>query len=416
MRYAPLLLLLPACSGRCGGDTPADAGAPAPSASSSAQTTSASVDAGSRAAAACTLAEAQVIDKAVRTDAGLTLVSLADGRLAVGYATAKGDAAAAIVDEEGKPTTLVVRADALPPAPPKPGTRVIQRVTPLGFGDAGLDMHVALDVLDIKEDKSQSMRCGPADDKPLAGTETDAKIRDCRTFSDGTHPFALSSVVDGDMVRWTMTGADEPVFEAKFTADKLAQPGGRYLYQVPVAAFSTSGALLASREDGGLVLARREASLASFGKPVRWWHGAAITMPAVALHDHDAAVLFSLQGQHDLYGSAFLLEAKDVPRPDKLTLDDPTPTDGDRTSVSAAYSAKGNLVVGFADGKAGARAGRVAVLDKELKKTVVPPAEVAKNVSELRVVSFPSGHALLVWIGTHDGMEALQVAPLTCPE
>jgi hypothetical protein len=411
-RFGLLGLVLSACSGKCGGEATGDAASTAPSGSGSAQTTSATVDA-APATKACSIAAAELVDKAVRTDAGLTLVMLPDGRLAVGYATAKGEPAAAILDEDSKPTTLVVRADTLPPAPAKPGTRVFQRVTPLGFADAGLDMHVALDVLDVKDDKSQSMRCGPADDKPLAASDADAKIKDCRSFSDGSKSFATVSSVDGENVRWLLTGSDDPLYEAKYATDKLAQPGGRYLYQVPVAAFSSSGAVFAAREDGGLVLARRDASFAAFGKSARWWHGAAITMPAVALHDHDAVVMFSLQGQHDLYGSTFLIEAKDVPRPEKIALDDPSPVEGDRSSVSVAYSQKGNLVVGFADGKP--RHGRVAVLDKSLK-TLVAPAEVAADVSELRVVTFPSGKALVVWIGTHAGLQALQSAPLTCPE
>jgi hypothetical protein len=367
----------------------------------------------------CSIAAPQTIDKAVRSDAGLTLVTLSDGRVAVGYATAKGEPAAAILDEDGKSTALVVRADALPPAPAKPGTRVFQRITPLGFGDGGLDMHVALDVLDVKADKTQSIRCGPADDKPFASSEADDKTKDCRTFSDGTRRFALVSTVDGDTVRWLLDaspdappGPDDLLYEAKYSADKLAQPGGRYLYQVPVAAFSPSGVLLASREDGGLVVARRDASLAPFGKTMRWWHGAATTMPAVALHDHDAVVLFSLQGQRDLYGSTFMLEAKDVPRPDKIAIEDPSaPTEGERTSVTAAYTAKGDILVGFADGKAGARRARVGVFDKGLK-TVVPPSEVAPDVAELRVVSFPSGRAAVVWISA----QALEAATLTCPD
>jgi hypothetical protein len=172
-------------------------------------------------------------------------------------------------------------------------------------------MTAALAVMDVREDKSKAFRCGAAD-KALASSESEPRLKDCRSFTDGTRTFALASLVDGDTVRW-MQG-DIIVHEAKFTAEKLQTPD-RFLYQVPFATvLPGAGVLIASREDGGLVLSRRDATLARFGKPSRFWLGAATTMPALSMDDHDVVVMFALQGQRDLWGAGFALEAKDIPK------------------------------------------------------------------------------------------------------
>src|ERR1700719_4326584 len=53
-------------------------------------------------AAPCTVDAAVTVDTGVRGDAGLTLVALPDGRLALGYATGAGAPKVAIIDAAGK--------------------------------------------------------------------------------------------------------------------------------------------------------------------------------------------------------------------------------------------------------------------------------------------------------------------------
>jgi hypothetical protein len=414
MRIAVLCLVsIVSCSGKCG-DSPSTQSDSAPASSASVTTAAvAGKDSGPAMKGCAFDAPPEVVDKAVRSDAGLTVVALADGKFAIGYAGPKGEPRVLVFGSDGKSEPAEVTSTLAPVV--KPAERVVQRVTPIALdasAEAGLAMKVALDVMDVKEDKSTSFRCGPADGDALASTDSDATMKDCRTFSDGTRTFALESIVSGDTVRWLIddkaggpAGDDALLHEAKFTTEKLAQPA-RYLYQVPVAAFSAAGVLLASREDGGITIARRDAGLASAGKPARFWHGAPTTMPALALHEHDAVILFGLQGARDLYGAAFVLEVKEVPRPEKLALDDPhPPSEGDRASVTAAYFPKGDLLVGFAD----AKKARLAVLGADLK-SLAPVSDLGVEVSELRAIPIADGKAVVTFIAKNQ----LQSATVTC--
>src|SRR5581483_6328606 len=319
------LVAVASCSGKCGDDSPAAQKTDSAPATSVSVTNAAATKDAAPVKGCAFDAPPESIDKAVRTDAGLTVVAIGDGRFAIGYAGSKGEPRVVIVGADGKAANVEVTSTLAPVV--KPIERVVQRVTPIALDEAGANMKVALDVMDVKEDKSTTLRCGPADGDALASTDGDPTMKDCRTFTDGARTFALESIVSGDTVRWLIddktggpTDDDAVLHEAKFTAEKLAQPA-RYLYQVPVAAFSSAGVVVASREDGGLTIARRDASLAAAGKPARFWHGAATTMPALALREKDAVVFFGLQGAGDLYGAAFALDVKEIPRPEKLALD-----------------------------------------------------------------------------------------------
>lgn len=407
MRVHGVCLLAIASCGKCG-DSPAPQAADTAPATSASITTAVTKEAGAVAIKGCTLdAPPDTVDKAVRSDAGLTVVPIEGSRFAIGYAGPKGEPRVAIVGIDGKLVSIEVVASTIAPVQ-KPTERVVQRVTPMSLDEAGATIRVALDVMDVKEDKTSTYRCGPADGDALASSESDPAMKDCRTFTDGTRTFALESLVAGDTVRWLIddkaggpAGDDAVLHEGKFTAEKLAQPA-RYLYQVPVAAFSSAGVLLASREDGGITIARRDANLATAGKPARFWHGAATTMPAVALNGKAGVVFFGLQGAPDLYGAAFDLDVKEIPRPEKLPLE---VANGDRSSVTAAFFPKGSVLVGFTD----AKKARLAVLGSELKP-LAPISNLDIEVQELRVIPMSDDKAVVAFIAKN----TLQSALVTC--
>ena len=208
-RWVPFLLLL-------GCHDPKKEGAPASIPSTvSAATTSAPAPLASAPASAsgtpteqapCTIDEPVIVEHGARWDAGLTVVTLKDGRIALGYATGAGAPKVAILDAAGKPSFTEIEARHLDQEKDDGGAkRSILRVTPLGFAPDGMKMRVGVDYADTVG-ASKSLRCGPADTAPFlvqaaqggdagAGSST---VIDCRTFTSGESDWVLASVVRRD--------------------------------------------------------------------------------------------------------------------------------------------------------------------------------------------------------------------------
>jgi hypothetical protein len=411
-----------------------------PASSSSAAATSATPTASASAAAKvspCTVADATSVDTGVRADAGLTLVTLKDGRLALGYATGAGVPKVAILDAAGKASFPDLDDDRLKTKEKKDAKtqRTILRVTPLAFEEGSMKMRVGVDLLDHLPDKSTYLRCGPADSAPFLlqggpddnGTGDEGNIVDCRTFSSGHKEWVLASVVsiasamEGKLpMRWIVdyeTGRqpvenvilDEKLYDSK----KLDKPEP-YSYQVPVGiGVKDTGFVFASRQEGSLVMARRDAHLQKVGDAVRFGFGSAPpTMPALVGHEHQAAVFVGLFGKTDVYGATFALEAKPA-KPEKIAIDDPSPpTAGDRNSLTASYTPKGDAIfLAFADGAAGSKKARMTVLGGDLKSTV-PVFDVGtdSNVSELRVTATADDKAVVTYLAGNE----IKTATVSC--
>jgi len=399
---------------------------PAASASAVAANATPSASASSAAAAKaspCTVEAAVTVDNGVRADAGITLVKLPDGRIALGYATGSGEPKVAILDAAGKASFPDIEKDYLDQKEKKdPKTkRAILRVTPLGFVKDGMKMRVGVDMLDTRPDKTTYLRCGPADSAPLlsqGGPDSPPdpdNLVDCRTFSNGHKEWVLASLVSVDAamegkvpMRWIVEHegkhpiADIVLDEKAFDLKTVEKPEP-YGYQVPVGAgVHDTGYVFASRQAGALVVARRDAHLQKAGDAVRFGFGAsAPTMPALATLDHQAALFVGLYQKTDVLGTTFAIEAKPA-KPEKLAIDDPNPpTAGDRTSLTASYTPKGDIFLAFADGPATSKKARMTVLGGDLKSRV-PVFDVADGGSELRVVATDDQKALVTYLAGNE--------------
>ncbi len=412
---------------------------PAGSASTQSATVGAAAASASASAASkpspCKVEAAVSVDKGVRADAGLTLVALPDGRLALGYATGDGAPKVAIVDAGGKASFTDVEADHLATEKKAAGAhRTILRVTPLGFVEGKMKMRVGVDLADTNPDKSKYLRCGPADEAPYIseggpndeGTGDEGNIIDCRTFSNGHKSWVLGSVVsiseamDGKLpMRWFVDyqSGKQPIKdvvldEKTYDNKKLEKPDA-YVYQVPVGVgVHDTGYVFAARQEGSLVLARRDGHLQKAGDAVRFGFGpAAPTMPALAALNHQAAVFIGLYNKTDVYGATFAIEAKPQ-KPELIALEDASPpTSGDRNSLTASYTPKGDIFLAFADGPATAKRARMTVLGGDLKSRVpVFDVSTEPNVSELRIAATGDQSALVTYLS---GTE-IKTAQVTC--
>ena len=385
-----------------------------------------------------------VIDKGARLDTGLTLTKLHDGRIALGYATWDGTPKAAVVDGAGKAQVVDVDAKHLHDKEKKENaktSRAVNRVTPLGF--KGMHMRVGVDLVDHNADGSRYVRCGAADEEPTvsfnaishydpwdggtvssnkASSDGPNEVRDCRTFSNGEVNWVLASELwdnpDGDDFesRWAIdtkpgkTQLDDAVVDSHLIKPgkdgKLPQKVDHYSFEVPVSVHVPgAGYVLAARYQGALVVAKRQASLEPSGKPVTFNLGAPVGMAAMAVHGSDVALLVTEAGKSDLYGAKFAAQAT-PPKPEKIALRDPNPpTEGDRTSTSAAATSKGDLYVVFTDGKAGHKIGRLVVLGADLapKIDVFDFAKGDHNVAETRVGTTADGKAFVAYLEAGEG-------------
>jgi hypothetical protein len=445
--YAPLLLapLLAACP-KMQKDALSDAAA-APQAA---------VDAAAPPACTADVA-AFVVDKGARLDTGLTVTKLHDGRIALGYATGDGNAKAALVDGNGKAQLLDVDAKHLHDSEKKesPKTnRSVNRVTPLGM--KGMHMRVGVDLVDKNPDGSRFVRCGPADEEPTVSFNAlshfdpvpdagafnpnkvdDARdeVRDCRTFSNGEMNWVLASELWEDPegksfeTRWAIdtkpgkASIEDAVVDSHvITPDKgqKTPKPDHYSFEVPVSVHvAGAGYVVAARYQGGLVVAKRQASLEPAGKPVTFNLGAPVGMPSLVVKGTDVALLVTEQGKTDLFGSVFAAQATPQ-KPEKIALTDTNPpAEGDRTSTSAAPGPKGDYYVVFADGKFGKKRARMAVLGPNLagKTSIVDLTQGDRNVAETRVAATPDGKAFVAYLeAAADGSYSVTGAIYSCKD
>lgn len=451
-RTCALLISLPLCIlAACSKKDPPAPSTSAASAPTAAAVTSAAASASPAAAAAANAApgacklEVQpfVIDKAARGETGVTLTRLPDDRIAVGYATGDGAPRVAIVALDGSASVVEVDASKLPELAGRmagKGTRTVHRVTPLIAKD--LKVRVAVDFTETRADGTRLVRCGVADEEPLArfegrsafdgaedaGTAASAdELRDCRTFAEGGSAWTLAFEAHDDAgavdARWIAraTGGDAAgaLLEHKAVpaeagrAHLRAAQLDRYGYTLLASAkLGDAGYVAASRYNGRIVLAKRSANWSAAGEAGDFWLGAAIGMPSLAARDGKVVVLAPIAGKLDLYGASFPVEAK-VPKPEKVTLTEPAgaavaPEGSERTAVSAAIAPHGRVFAAFLEGKAGKRRPRVAQLTEGLQPigAVFEPLGADTNALDVKALALDDDRVLITALVTRAGAPA----------
>ncbi len=462
MRSASLLLLLSAaaCSKNGAAPTGADAGTAAPPLPSG-QYSSGGMDSGGASAqaatggGACKLDVAPfVIDKGVRSETGVTVVRLADDRLAAGYANGEGTPKVAIVSPADGTASLVdVDLGKLPELSQKPAPktqRVVHRVTPLGAN--GLKMRVAVDLTETRADGSRVVRCGPADDEAWQSFDgvsayepSDAgapgnvpELRDCRSFSAGGTSWTESFVADTSgaiQSAWVIhpsTGALDDAQgllqhqavppEAGRTTPRVGQLDRFGYTQLTSARLGDAGFLVSARSNGKLRLAKRGADWSPADEITDFWYGSPIGLPALASRDAKVVVVAPIAGKLDLVGATFPVEAK-IARPAPLAIDEPAgatplPPDSERTSVTVAIASRGQVIAAFLDGRAGKRRPRFVLLDDALKAqgaSFEPLGTADADVADLKLTILPDDRVLVTALVAHPGAGlALEAAVVGC--
>jgi hypothetical protein len=405
-----------------------------------------------------------VLDKSIRLDAGITLVRLTDGRIAVGWATGEGTPKAAVADATGKLTLLEVDASGIPELATKvaPKTlRSILRVTPFAPEGAAPRVRVAVDLLEVAADKTRWLRCGASDKKPLfefkgksaydGATEgaAGAEIRECRTYVDGDREWAMASelrkaeAADGYEARWLVgarasdpaaaTTLMPPIETRKIEAqkDNAVPRADRHVFEVPVASATPGGFVVASRYNGQIVIGRLSASLAPEGKAVGHWLGVPTGTPALATRvdpagtEASTSLVAAALGKADLYAAEFpSAPGKPPPMPAIMAITEPAkPGSSDastatveRTAISATFTNHGNLVVGYALGTPAKKRARLAIVNGP--RSLGPAIEVAESdhVPELRVIGLGDGRVLVAWAAQKSSGLALTTAVYRCGE
>jgi hypothetical protein len=444
---AAATMLIGLCALACKGSKTEETTAPSASAAASVAPPVAKI-------AGCTVAAPFSIDKAPRADAGLTLVSLGGGRAAIGYATGAGAPKVVVIDRDGKSTQaeLNVKPD-FPSKLDKGVKRTVWRVTPLGEHDGkmrvGYDMVEDSPVSENMAVATRYVRCGPAhgdafafhdgpsfydaDSNPEADPTSDeaVELRDCRTFSDGSSTWTLTSFMTPNNEAGTYTAGwgitekvgkehvEEPWIDfTDLPTPKDKKPPKPVLYEVPVGLHLPGGGyIMAARYLGKVVVAKRKASLEPDGDVQKFALGGIPGMTSLTLLGDDVVLLVPTIGKVEVRGSVF---AKgDVPvKPDVITIDDKSqPSEGDRTSLSGASTPDGNLLLGFVDGKGTKHKARVAVLSKDLKTTKIQPIDITSddgNVAELRVAPLDGGRYFVAFLDLSGGKTELSGALVTC--
>lgn len=254
--------------------------------------------------------------------------------------------------------------------------------------------------------------------------------RDCRTFTNGERTWVLASKMVPNResaaynAMWIIDEkpgkqkVDEPfIDEHEVPAPKDKSAPKASIYEVPVSLEMPShgGFVVVARYQGQLIVGKRAANLERSGNATRFSFPTPVGMAALAVTGSDVALIVSQAGKTDLLGTTFAAEA--IPKkPEKIALDDPNPpTVGDRASVSVSATDKGDLVVGFTDGKGAIRRARVTVLGADLtSKMPVFDITSEENVSELRVGTMKDGRILAAYIETKDNKPVVTGVVLTC--
>lgn len=407
---------------------------------------------GVQTAAPCNVVTTTTVDRGARLETGITIRELTNGKLvAIGYATGDGTPKVATVDDTGKTGQADVDWASVKAAKVDPANkRHLFRVTPLGSADGG-KMKVGMDYLDSQDKPGtpRSLRCGPADqdailkddkaggfDQPKEDdvakmpTTGDGSIayRDCRTFGDYGHPWVVATQVkragtgaDHDLLySWVVDDVPGPGAPKDPVIDKrtVKPTGGAYPkvehFLAPIARTLGDGTVvLAARDQGNLVLARRTGKLEKAGSPESFWLGAAAGQPALTSENGRVFVATTEFQKMDLYASSFA-EAGALTKPTKVAMTDAAArTDGDRESASLDAAANGDLFVAFVDGKSPARQARLAVLGADLKQKLGAVFDVTPSgtdVAESHVVALSGQRALVLTLDTSSAVTATIVA------
>ena len=414
----------------------------APSTSSSAATlttpaTSAAASAEhAKAPPPCTIESTATIDKGARGDTGLTVVMLPGNQAAIGYATGE-QPKVVVIDTTGKAEHADVDWGHVRDQEKKKDdkmARAINRVTPLGY--KGGKMRAGMDVIDTSKEKNTSryLRCGPADLEPIVSDDSvlnffeptedavaalgaDAMdVRDCRTFSNGEISWVVATEVrrdgtgDNHDLRFTWfidevpgkgTIKDPNIDKrvAKPTKDKKYGTLDHFTTPVSVNA-GNDGYMMAARDAGGLVFARRGDKFERTGGP---WPMGLAAGPGLPSMTHQGERVFLSVGEWnktDLFASTFM-GASNPAKPERIQLTDTSPpTEGSRDWPSLSVGGDGMLYIAFIDGKTNRRV-RLTVLGPELKQKTsdifdVTGPDVAPT--EARVIAIAANKALVVWI------------------
>jgi hypothetical protein len=461
MRSAPLILLLSAaaCSKNGAAPTGADAGTAPPLPSG--QYSSGGMDSGGASAQAATGGGACkldvppfVIDKGVRGETGVTVVRLADDRLAAGYASGEGTPKVAIVSPADGTASLVdVDLRKLPELSQKPAPRtqrVVHRVTPIGAN--GLKMRVAVDLTETRADGSRLVRCGPADDEPWQSFDgvsayepSDAgapgnvpELRECRSFSAGGTSWSESFVADTTGAiesRWVVRPAAGALddahalvqrqvvpLEAGRTTPRVGQLDRFGYTQLTSARLGDAGFLVGARSNGKLRLAKRGADWSPADETTDFWYGSPIGLAALAARDAKVVVVAPIAGKLELVGATFPVEAK-IAKPAPLVIDEPAgaaplPPDSERTSVTVAIASRGQVIAAFLDGRTGKRRPRFVLLDDALKAqgaSFEPLGTADADVADLKLTILPDDRVLVTALIAHPGAGlSLEAAVVGC--
>jgi hypothetical protein len=350
-------------------------------------------------------------------EASITLAALEGGRLAVGFAKPDGTPTGAIAGADGRFAPVEARTKGYDALGKPAGKRWTLRVTPLAMdGDA---LRVGADTFELAG-SARTYRCGPADHAPWMSTTMDGSIVDCRTFGGGGSAWVLATRFADKLVAWNVaTGPTGLAAEAPTPAPK--EPlilrsvilgisyDDHFGYQVPsVVPAGDAGFVLAARQDGGLVLARRDAKLDK-GPAVRHAFGAPITTPALAAKDKTFAVFFGLFGKGEIYGAAYASDAADFAKPAKLAFEEK----GDVQSFSAAYRPKGDVALGYVKKTEPKSRAMVLLLGPSLEPQGSPTDLGVDGVRELRVGALGDGRIVAVF--TDEASTAVKSVVLACP-
>ena len=397
----------------------------------------------------CTIDSTTVVDRGVRGDTGLTVVFLPGNTAAIGYATG-GTPKVIVIDTAGKANQADVDwSHVKGQEPPKDATtaRGIHRVTPLGF--KGQKMRVGMDFIDNSKDKNAAryLRCGPADVEPIVSddsalnfyepTEDDVAkvgdqvmdVRDCRTFSNGEISWVLYTEVKRDgkddnhdlRFEWTIDTipgkgkVKDPIIDkriAKPSKDKTYGTLDHFITPVSVNA-GTAGYMMAARDGGGLVFARRNDDMSRAGGPWPMGLPAGAGLPSMT---HEAERVFLAVpewNKTDLFMSTFMGNGAPA-KPEKITLKDTAPpTEGSRDWPSLAAREDGNIFVSFIDGKSPKRRVRLALLGPELMQRTSDVFDVTNgdvNISEARVVDIAGDKAFVAYLDVKGDLTAAIVS------
>jgi hypothetical protein len=162
----------------------------------------------------------------------------------------------------------------------------------------------------------------------------------------------------------------------------------------------TAGYMMAARDGGGLVFARRNDDLSRAGGPWPMWLASGAGLPSLTHERERVFMAVPEWNKTDLFVSTFMGNANPA-KPDKIQLTDTSPpTDGMREWPSISPGTDGMLWVSFIDGKTTRRV-RLVVLGPELHQKTSDVFDVSPQddvPTEARVIGLSGQKSLVIWI------------------